>query len=86
MDVLFAAIVVIGPVWAISAAIASAIAEDRGHKAEGIILGLLFGPFAIIAALMMSKRLRCPECRFLLPTGARRCGHCGLSFYQSVKR
>jgi hypothetical protein len=51
------------------------IAEKRGGSPLAwFILGIIFGPFAIIVALTAGKR--CKECYSIIPKEARRCRYC----------
>lgn len=79
-------------IWLLLGAIAAGVAGRKGRSVPGwFVLGLLFGPFALLAiaaaspdtsrterADLQSRRARhCPECRGVIPSDARRCRHCG---------
>lgn len=55
----------------------AAIGYFRGRVQVGFFLGLLFGPVGVLIVLCLPDiRLRCPECRGVVPPGARLCLHC----------
>lgn len=48
----------------------------RGRAGEGALLGIL-GPLGwLLIVAFADHRARCPECRGVVPAGARRCMHC----------
>jgi hypothetical protein len=52
------------------------IAEKRGGSPLAwFILGIIFGPLAIIVSLMAGKR--CKECYSIIPKEAKKCRYCG---------
>lgn len=63
----------------------SAHARGRGFG-SWLLLGILFGPLALIAVLVMQNRkglptpathVKCPDCRELVLKDAKVCKHCG---------
>ena len=61
------------------------IGNSRGRGTEGVFFGLLLGPIGwIITLLFPEAGAKCPECKGVVPTGARRCKHCGVVFSRPV--
>lgn len=60
--------------------VGSALGARREAGAQGFILGLVFGPFGLIAACLVDGRGLCTECREPLGQGAKICGHCGAKY------
>jgi len=62
---------------AIGAAIGKAA---KGRPGAGALFSALVGPFGwLIALVIKDLRPRCPDCKFVTPAGARKCGRCGAS-------
>jgi hypothetical protein len=71
-------------IWLIFAVLTAKIAAVRGRKkAPWFILGLFFGPLALLAVFILSAlptpetHLQCPDCAELARKEARVCKHCG---------
>lgn len=63
--------------WCIMAAIGFFLGSTKGRSSEGLLLGLLLGPFGwIIVLLLPENGMRCPECRGVIVAGAGRCKNC----------
>jgi hypothetical protein len=81
-------------IWIICGGIAAMIASSKGGSgAIGFLVGVLLGPFGIIAAFFMGdeKKLqerqittgdskKCPRCAELVKPDALVCKHCGNEF------
>ena len=65
----------------IFACVGAYIGTFRDRVTAGVWLGLFFGPLGwIITLLLEDRRLKCPECRGLIESGAWRCKNCGVDF------
>ncbi|NWK96534.1 zinc ribbon domain-containing protein [Sphingobium lactosutens] len=81
-------------IWLICGGIAAMIASSKGgNGAIGFVVGLLFGPFGIIAAFFMGNEQKadankiasgdskkCPRCAELVKPDALVCKHCSHEF------
>ncbi|CAM5280125.1 zinc ribbon domain-containing protein [Sphingobium scionense] len=81
-------------VWLVCGGIAAMIASSKGGSGPiGFVVGLLFGPFGIIAAFFMGNEQKadaakiaagdskkCPRCAELVKPDALVCKHCGHEF------
>lgn len=64
--------VVLGPL------IGAAIGQKKGRLGAGIFFGFLLGPIGwLVIAVGPDNRRKCPECKGVVPEGARKCMHCG---------
>jgi hypothetical protein len=73
--------------WLVFGVLCAMAAGSRGRGAGGwFFLGCLFGPFALVAVLVMQNlkgsprvdtHVKCPDCRELVLKDARVCKHCG---------
>jgi len=64
-------------VWLVCGIAAGVISSNRGSS--GCLwfgLGVLFGPFALIAAFFASDEWKCPHCQRSIAKEATRCPHC----------
>ena len=80
--------------WLICGVIAAMIASSKGGSGcGGFFVGILLGPFGIIAALFMGddankrnmeissgEKKKCPRCAELVQPDALVCKHCGNEF------
>jgi hypothetical protein len=63
--------------WLLCAISAAVIGKSKGRAGEGFVLGLFFGPFGILFALLMKgNRRTCNACRMLIDAEATICPHC----------
>lgn len=58
------------------ALVGGALASRREAFHQGMVLGLVFGPFGLIAALLVEGREGCPACHEAVSGGAFLCPHC----------
>ncbi len=73
--------------WLVFGVVCGIAASSRGRGAGWwFFMGCLFGPFALVAVLVMqnlknapspSTHVKCPDCRELVLVDARVCKHCG---------
>lgn len=64
-------------IWFCCALISEAIAEKRGVKLIYFVVGLIFGPLAIIMAVSTpGTRISCPTCKEFIDKNAAACPHC----------
>lgn len=70
---------------AITGGLGYAIGHLKGRGSEGFLLGLFLGPLGWLLILLFPEEgRRCPECKGVIPAGARRCKHCAYVFSQPV--
>jgi len=63
--------------WLSCAIIAAVIGNRKGEAGSGFLIGLLFGPFGVLFALLSSgNRKPCPHCKELIHKKAEVCPHC----------
>lgn len=63
--------------WLACGVIAAMIGSRKGEGCGGFIVGILLGPFGIVAALMSSgNRRACPHCREMIHKQASVCPRC----------
>jgi len=64
--------------WLLCGIVAAMIASKKGEGFLGFIVGVLFGPFGILFALLSTGRNRktCPHCKELIHKDATVCSHC----------
>ena len=63
--------------WLVCGSIAAAIAQKKGEGVLGFVVGLIFGPIGIIAAIFSKGKLKeCPYCKERINKKAIRCPHC----------
>lgn len=72
-------------IWLIFGGICALIAESRNRdRTTWLILGFIFGIFALVAILVMPKgehgRKTCPDCAETVLAAATICKHCGHQF------
>ncbi len=64
-------------IWLLFGAGTAAIANSNGRGALGwFMIGLLFGPIGIIAALIAGSGYQCPRCKKSVDKEATICPHC----------
>lgn len=68
-------------IWCLFGIVAAVIANTKGRSGCGwFLLGMLFGPFALVIALLPSMAQReCPYCAERVREEAIKCKHCGSS-------
>ena len=70
-------------VWIASALIAAAIGSKKGETGTAFIVGLIFGPFGVLFALVSTgNRIPCPYCKERINKKAEICPHCRSSLTQ----
>jgi len=63
--------------WLLCGLIAGAIGKRKGEGFLSFIIGIIFGPFGILFALISKgNRINCPYCKELVHKDAIRCSHC----------
>lgn len=63
--------------WLIFPILGAWIGSKKGEAFMGFIVGLLFGPFGILFAILSSgNRTPCPACREKIHKNASVCPHC----------
>lgn len=63
--------------WLLCAIVAAVIGGRRNRTGTGFFLGVLFGPFGILFALLLKgNRIKCSYCRELIDPQATVCPHC----------
>jgi hypothetical protein len=63
--------------WLLCGLIAGAIGKRKGEGFLSFIIGIIFGPFGILFALISKgNRINCPYCKELVHKDAVRCSHC----------
>lgn len=74
-------------VWVMIAIVCAVIASNKGRSGFGwLVLGALFGVFALIVVACLSSTdadpslKRCPDCAEAVQPEARVCKHCGYRF------
>ena len=70
----------------VGAVVGGIIGASRNNAESGVVWGGLLGPIGWLIILFLDKRPKCPECRGVLPEGARRCQHCGHDFIATTSR
>jgi hypothetical protein len=60
----------------VGAGVGLAIADVRGIKVGGAVLGAVLGPIGWLILLCLETRPRCPACLGRVNVGARQCCHC----------
>jgi hypothetical protein len=69
--------------WLLCGLIAGTIGKRKGEGFFAFIIGLIFGPFGIIFALISrGNRRTCPYCKELIHKDAIRCPHCQKEFIE----
>lgn len=67
----------LGIIWLISWVLTIIVASKKGEGGVAVISGLLFGPIALIVALVgKGSRKECPYCKELIHKKAIVCPHC----------
>ena len=66
------------PVVIVCALLGGWFGHDKGRAGEGAILGFLFGPLGVIAALLLQEKWvwKCPFCLSRIPAHSLRCRFC----------
>ena len=65
-----------GAVWIACGFLGAVIGQCRRDLGGGLLLGLVFGPLGVIAALGLDGRPCCPRCGGRLDSMGRVCQHC----------
>lgn len=64
-------------IWLLCGLIAAAIGAKKGEGCLGFFIGILFGPFGILFALLSAgNRIKCPYCHESMNKKATVCPHC----------
>lgn len=63
--------------WLFCGIVAAMIGSKKGEGCFSFIIGLIFGPFGIVFALLSKgNRKECPHCKELIHKDAKVCPHC----------
>lgn len=63
--------------WLLCGLIAAAIGSSKGEAGTGFFVGVIFGPFGILFALLSAGNRRpCPACQEKVHRKATVCPHC----------
>jgi len=71
------------PIAFVSAWIGYAAGSAKEAATEGFFFGLLFGPLGVLGAFALDNRPQCKTCLGRVPSGAKKCLHCGEPFGRS---
>ena len=64
-------------IWLLCGIVAAMIGQKKGEGCMAFIIGVLFGPFGILFALLSKgNRVTCPHCRETVHKDATVCPHC----------
>lgn len=79
-------LIVLGGI-SLSGLIGAAIASTRGQAVPGFLFGALLGPIGWAICFFTSDvRPKCPECKGVVISGARRCKNCGSEILRGPAR
>ena len=63
--------------WIIFALVCYKLAKDKGRdRFWAVIMGLLFGIFAVLYYVIAEKKILCPHCRKRISAKAKVCHYC----------